>query len=46
MDVGVQADLRIQLLTQQPLTLSGGWARAFEDGERPSEEWMVSLKIL
>ena len=45
-DVGAQADLRIQLLTQQPLTLSGGWARAFERGTSPTDEWMVSLKIL
>jgi hypothetical protein len=45
-DVGVQADLRFQLLTQQPLTLSGGWARAFERGARPTDEWMASLKIL
>lgn len=45
-DVGAQADLRIQLLTQQPLTLSGGWARAFERGAAPRDEWMVSLKIL
>lgn len=45
-DVGVQADLRLQLLTQQPLTLSGGYARAFERGLEPTEEWMLSLKIL
>jgi hypothetical protein len=45
-DVGAQADLRIQLLTQQPLTVSGGWARAFERGAAPTDEWMVSLKIL
>jgi hypothetical protein len=45
-DVGAQADLRIQLLTQQPLTISGGWARAFERGATPTDEWMVSLKIL
>ena len=45
-DVGVQADLRLQLLTLQPLTLSGGWARAFERGAAPTDEWMVSLKIL
>ena len=45
-DVGAQADLRLQLLTQSPLTLSVGWARAFEKGESPSHEWMVSLKVL
>jgi len=46
MDIGAQADLRIQLLTQQPLTLSGGFARAFERDLAPTDEWMVSLKIL
>jgi hypothetical protein len=45
-DLGAQADLRLQLLTQQPLTLSGGWARAFERNAAPTDEWMVSLKIL
>jgi len=45
-DIGIQADLRFQLLTQSPLTLSGGYARAFRRGEAVDEEWMVSLKIL
>uniref|UniRef100_A0A832HZR5 Bacterial surface antigen (D15) domain-containing protein n=1 Tax=Eiseniibacteriota bacterium TaxID=2212470 RepID=A0A832HZR5_UNCEI len=43
---GAQADLRVQVLLGQPLTLSGGYARAFERGERFTDEWMVSLKIL
>lgn len=43
---GAQADLRLQVLLQQPLTLSGGYARAFERGARFTDEWMVSLKIL
>jgi hypothetical protein len=45
-NVGVQMDLRVQLLSGQPLTLSGGYARAFEKDVDPTEEWMVSLKIL
>ena len=45
-NAGAQTDIRFQLLTQQPLTLSFGYARAFERDQVPSEEWMVSLKIL
>jgi hypothetical protein len=45
-NAGAQADLRLQLFTQQPLTLSGGYARAFERGATAEEEWMISLKIL
>jgi hypothetical protein len=45
-NAGVQIDLRLALLSQQPLTLSGGWARAFERGQPSREEWMASLKIL
>ena len=43
---GAQVDVRLQLLTQSPLTLSFGFAEAFERGEKPSRESMVSLKIL
>jgi hypothetical protein len=45
-NAGAQADVRFQLLTQQPLTLSLGYARAFEDGHRLGDELMVSLKVL
>ncbi|MGE5178104.1 MAG: TolB family protein [Bacteroidota bacterium] len=45
-DLGVQADLRLQLLTQSPLTLSAGYARAVRRGAEGTGEWMVSLKIL
>lgn len=45
-DAGAQVDLRMQLLTQSALTLSAGWARAFERGQRATQEWMVSLKVL
>jgi hypothetical protein len=44
--VGAQADVRFQLLVQQPLTFSVGWARAFEERLRRQDEWMASLKIL
>ena len=43
---GAQADLRLALLTRQPLTLSFGYTRAFERRRSLSDEWMVSLKIL
>ncbi|HEX7078961.1 MAG TPA: hypothetical protein VF363_11105 [Candidatus Eisenbacteria bacterium] len=45
-DVGAQADVRLQLLTQQPLTLSFGYARAVERHGGSDDEWMVSLKLL
>jgi hypothetical protein len=45
-DLGAQADLRLSLMIQQPLTLSFGYARAFERNHATLEEWMVSLKIL
>jgi len=45
-NAGAQADIRVQLLTQQPLTLSFGYARAWEKHRLLGDEWMVSLKIL
>jgi hypothetical protein len=45
-NAGGQADIRFQLLTQAPLTLSFGYAQAVEQGRPPSREWMVSLKVL
>jgi hypothetical protein len=39
-------DVRMQLLTQSPLMLSLGFARAVERGQPASQEWMASLKIL
>ena len=45
-NLGAQVDIRFQLLTQAPLTLSFGYAQAFEGGEKSSHEGMVSLKIL
>jgi hypothetical protein len=45
-NAGLQVDLRLALLTQYPLTLSLGFARAAERHQPARTEWMVSLKIL
>ncbi|MEO5988567.1 MAG: hypothetical protein ABIU54_00095 [Candidatus Eisenbacteria bacterium] len=45
-NIGAQVDVRLQLMTQNPLTMSFGWARAFERDFRSTEEWMASLKVL
>ena len=45
-NAGTQVDLRLSLMIQQPLTLSFGYARAFEARRFLDDEWMVSLKIL
>lgn len=45
-NAGAQVDIRFQLLTQQPLTFSTGYARSFERHGGADDEWMVSLKIL
>ncbi|MEQ1832114.1 MAG: hypothetical protein ABL977_03585, partial [Candidatus Eisenbacteria bacterium] len=45
-DVGAQMDVRMQLLTQSPLMLSVGYARAMERHRLTTDEWMVSLKVL
>jgi len=45
-DVGAQVDVRFQLLTQQPLTLSFGVARASQRHGPGRDQGMVSLKIL
>jgi hypothetical protein len=46
LSVGGQADLRLIILSALDLTLSGGYAVAFEDGARPRREAMISLKLL
>jgi hypothetical protein len=46
LNAGAQIDVRLQLLTQVPLTFSAGWAYAFERRERRGYEWMASLKVL
>ena len=45
-NVGGQLDFRLNMLSQLDLTLSLGYARAFEDGARARNEYMVSLKLL
>ena len=45
-DLGAQMDIRLQFLTLDPLTLSFGYARAFERHVGPRHEAMVSLKVL
>jgi hypothetical protein len=45
-NAGAQLDIRLQLLTQTPLTFSFGWAAAFERHALPSRGWMASLKVL
>ena len=45
-NVGAQADIRLSLMIQQPLTLSFGYARAFERALQHQGEWMASLTIL
>ncbi len=46
MDLGVQVDMRLVLLSHLPLTLSAGYAVAFERERRLSREFMLSLKVL
>jgi hypothetical protein len=45
-NVGAQVDLRFTLLSRLDMTLSAGYAVAFEDGVKPRDEVMVSLKVL
>ena len=45
-NLGAQLDFRFQLLSHLRLTYSIGYAAAFEKGRVPSDEFMMSLKIL
>jgi len=45
-DLGAQLDLRITLLSQQPFTLSVGYAQAYQRDLPIRHEWMASLKVL
>ena len=45
-DLGAQIDLRFTLLSRLGMTLSSGWATAFEESRRAHDEWMISLKVL
>ena len=44
--LGAQLDLEFTLAHRLPMTLSVGYATGYEHGERLSDEWMISLKIL
>jgi hypothetical protein len=44
-DIGLQVDIRLVALSHHQLTLSLGYARAFEAGRDATDEWMASLKI-
>jgi hypothetical protein len=44
-DLGVQLDIRLIALSHHQLTISLGYARAFEAGRDAADEWMASLKI-
>jgi hypothetical protein len=45
-NAGAQVDLRFTILSRLDMTLSAAYALAFEDGARPRNEGMVSLKLL
>ncbi len=45
-NAGAQLDLRIGMLSRLELTLSGGYAAAFESGQPTRHQGMLSLKIL
>jgi hypothetical protein len=45
-NVGGQVDFRLGVLSRLELTVSAGYARAFESGVGPRDEGMLSLKVL
>ena len=46
LDTGLQINWRVVMLSHLNVTLSFGWARAYEKHQRPNDEIMISLKIL
>jgi hypothetical protein len=44
--LGAQLDLEFTLAHRLPMTFSVGYAAGYEHGDRQSDEWMISLKIL
>jgi hypothetical protein len=46
LDAGVQLDLSFTVMDHLPMTISLGYAQAFEDGDKFDDEWLVSLKLL
>jgi hypothetical protein len=45
-NLGTQLDMRMTLLARLDLTLSFGYANAWLENNRRSDEWMISLKLL
>jgi hypothetical protein len=45
-NVGAQIDFRFSILSRLRMTFSTGYATAFEEEKRRSDEWMFSLKVL
>ncbi len=45
-NVGAQVDFRLSALSRLDMTLSVGYALAFEDGVRRRDEFMASLRVL
>jgi len=45
-NVGAQTDLKFSVLHWYDMTLSVGYAAAFQAGKRAGSEWMISLKIM
>ncbi|MEN8154066.1 MAG: hypothetical protein ABFR75_08570 [Acidobacteriota bacterium] len=45
-NIGIQLDIRFMILSNHQMTLSLGYARAFEKDIETSEGWMISLKLL
>ena len=45
-NAGTQVDLELVLLSYLKTTWSVGYARSFESGQGPGEQWMFSVKLL
>ena len=45
-NAGAQIDFRFEFLSHLRLTLSAGYAAAFEENRKTSDEFMLSLKLL
>ncbi|MGH8029421.1 MAG: hypothetical protein ACREO3_05745, partial [Arenimonas sp.] len=45
-DIGVQLDLSFTVMDHLPMTISVGYAQAYEEGQKLDDEWLVSLKLL
>ncbi len=44
-NAGLQLDFNISVLNHLPMTMSLGYARGFEHGDKVGEEWLFSLKV-